>query len=206
MVHHGGAGLLLDACSILHLSLLSPQAIQCRHFRDVHLLRVSLFPAIVHLPVADARAEQDAFVHHPHRCHVQHVQCHHARWLALLFRTHECLSHFVVLVAAIHHRHRHFPLRHGGQHLCLRKNDMDNNYYLPDGWMFRRINSANYLGEVLEWLGFAILTWSVPGLVFLIWTFANIVPRSKAVYERYTQFFGEEFTAQKRYKIFPGIY
>lgn len=88
----------------------------------------------------------------------------------------------------------------------LRKNDMDNNYYLPDGWMFRRINSANYLGEVLEWLGFAILTWSVPGLVFLIWTFANIVPRSKAVYERYTQFFGEEFTAQKRYKIFPGIY
>ena len=88
----------------------------------------------------------------------------------------------------------------------LRMNDMDNNYYLPEGWMFRRISSANYLGEILEWLGFAILTWSVAGLVFLIWTFANIVPRSKAVYERYTQFFGEKFTSQKRYKIFPGIY
>ena len=35
---------------------------------------------------------------------------------------------------------------------------------------------------------------------------ANIVPRSKAVYERYTQFFGEKFTSQNRYKIFPGIY
>jgi len=88
----------------------------------------------------------------------------------------------------------------------LRKNDMDNNYYLPHGWMFKHISSANYLGEILEWAGFAILTWSVSGLVFLIWTFANIVPRSKAVYERYTQFFGEEFTSQKRYKIFPGIY
>lgn len=62
------------------------------------------------------------------------------------------------------------------------------------------------LGRDSQWLGFAILTWSVAGLVFLIWTFANIVPRSKAVYERYTQFFGEKFTSQKRYKIFPGIY
>ena len=28
---------------------------------------------------------------------------------------------------------------------------------------------------------------------------------SKAVYARYTQFFGEEFTSLKRYKIFPYI-
>ena len=82
----------------------------------------------------------------------------------------------------------------------------DNNYYLPHGWMFRKISSANYFGEILEWAGFAILTWSVPGAVFLLWSFANIVPRSKAVYARYTQFFGEEFTSLKRYKIFPYIY
>lgn len=88
----------------------------------------------------------------------------------------------------------------------LRKDDMDNNYYIPYGWSFRKISSANYFGEILEWLGFAILTWSVAGAVFLLWSFANIVPRSKAVYERYTQFFGEEFTSLKRYKIFPYIY
>jgi len=39
-----------------------------------------------------------------------------------------------------------------------------------------------------------------------LWSMANIVPRAKAVYERYTQFFGEEFTSLKRYKIFPYIY
>lgn len=88
----------------------------------------------------------------------------------------------------------------------LRKDVTDNNYYLPYGWTFKHTSSANYTGEILEWLGFAILTWSISGVVFLIWTFANIVPRSKAVYERYTQFFGEEFTSLKRYKIFPGIY
>lgn len=88
----------------------------------------------------------------------------------------------------------------------LRTDVTDNNYYLPHGWMFRKISSANYFGEILEWAGFAILTWSVPGAVFLLWSFANIVPRSKAVYARYTQFFGEEFTSLKRYKIFPYIY
>jgi 3-oxo-5-alpha-steroid 4-dehydrogenase 1 len=88
----------------------------------------------------------------------------------------------------------------------LRKDDMDNNYYLPMGWPFNRISSANYFGEILEWLGFAILTWSVSGFVFLLWTCANIIPRSKEVYSRYTQFFGEEFTSLKRYKIFPWIY
>lgn len=88
----------------------------------------------------------------------------------------------------------------------LRTDVTDNNYYLPQGWPFTKISSANYTGEIMEWLGFAILTWSVSGAVFLLWTCANIIPRSKAVYERYTQFFGKEFTDLKRYKIFPGIY
>lgn len=88
----------------------------------------------------------------------------------------------------------------------LRKDVTDNNYYLPNGWPFTRVSSANYFGEILEWLGFALLTWSISGFVFLLWTCANIIPRSKAVYERYTQFFGEEFTSLKRYKIFPYIY
>ena len=89
---------------------------------------------------------------------------------------------------------------------ALRQDKNDNNYYIPYGWPFKKVSSANYFGEILEWVGFAILFWSMAGLVFVIWSFANIVPRSKAVYERYTQFFGEEFTKLKRYKIFPYIY
>jgi len=88
----------------------------------------------------------------------------------------------------------------------LRKNPQDSNYYLPNKGLFKYINSANYFGEILEWLGFAVLTWSLSGLVFLIWTMANIIPRAAAVYERYHQLFGEKFTQQKRYKIFPFIY
>ena len=88
----------------------------------------------------------------------------------------------------------------------LRQDDKDNNYYLPQGGFFNKINSANYFGELLEWLGFAILSWSIAGWVFLLWSCANIIPRSKRVYERYSQFWGDDFKKLKRYKIFPWIY
>jgi len=88
----------------------------------------------------------------------------------------------------------------------LRKSKEDNNYYLPKGFFFERINSSNYFGEVLEWLGFAILSWSPAGAVFLCWAFANLIPRSKAVYYRYSQFFGKDFLKLKRWKLFPYIY
>jgi 3-oxo-5-alpha-steroid 4-dehydrogenase 1 len=88
----------------------------------------------------------------------------------------------------------------------LRKSKEDNNYYLPKGFLFDRINSSNYFGELLEWLGFAILTMSPAGFVFFCWAFANLVPRSKAVYNRYYQFFGEDFTKLNRWKIIPYVY
>lgn len=88
----------------------------------------------------------------------------------------------------------------------LRTDKLDNNYYLPTGFLFDKINSANYFGEILEWIGFAVLSWSISGLVFVLWSIANIVPRSKAVYERYIQFFGDDFKKLNRYKIFPYIY
>ena len=88
----------------------------------------------------------------------------------------------------------------------LRHDDKDNNYYLPTGFLFDKINSANYFGEIIEWIGFAILSWSFAGVVFVLWVLANIVPRSKRVYENYTQFWGDDFKKLKRYKLFPFIY
>ncbi len=51
-------------------------------------------------------------------------------------------------------------------------------YKIPTGGLFRYISSPNYLGEIMEWLGFAILCWSLPALSFLIWTSANLIPRA----------------------------
>ena len=82
----------------------------------------------------------------------------------------------------------------------------DNNHYIPRGGMFRYVTSANYLGEFTEWLGFAILTWSLPGLVFAIWTFANLAPRAKATHKRYEEKFGKDYTSLNRRYILPFIY
>lgn len=82
----------------------------------------------------------------------------------------------------------------------------DTKHYLPRGGMFRYVSSANYFGELLEWIGFAILTWSWAGLVFVWWTFANLAPRAHKIYNRYIDEFGEEFTREQRKRIIPFIY
>ncbi len=82
----------------------------------------------------------------------------------------------------------------------------DTRHYIPRGGMFRYVSSANYFGELTEWVGFAVASWSWAGVVFAWWTFANLAPRSVSLYRRYEKEFGEEFTSLKRKKIIPFIY
>lgn len=82
----------------------------------------------------------------------------------------------------------------------------DNRHYIPRGGMFRYVSSANYLGELVEWTGFAILTWSAAGAVFALWTFANLAPRARKINERYSQEFGDEFKRLNLKSIIPFIY
>ncbi len=82
----------------------------------------------------------------------------------------------------------------------------DTRHYIPRGGMYRFVSSANYLGEFLEWVGFAILTWSAAGAVFAIWTFANLAPRAAKIHKRYTEEFGEEFKNLRLKRMIPFIY
>ena len=93
--------------------------------------------------------------------------------------------------------HSDYIIRH------LRK-PADTNHYLPKGGMFDYVTSANYFGEIVEWCGFAVLTWSASGAVFAWWTIANLVPRANAIYHKYKAMFGDELGNRKR--VFPFIY
>lgn len=88
----------------------------------------------------------------------------------------------------------------------LRKNADDKRHYLPQDGMFKFVTSANYFGELTEWLGFAILTWSFAGLIFFIWTFANLVPRAHKIHQRYRKEFGEEMLKLNPKRVIPFIY
>jgi 3-oxo-5-alpha-steroid 4-dehydrogenase 1 len=49
---------------------------------------------------------------------------------------------------------------------------------LPRGVLFRFVSCPNYFGEMVEWTGFALATWSPGGALFALWTAANLAPRA----------------------------
>ena len=94
--------------------------------------------------------------------------------------------------------HSDYVIRH------LRKPG-DTKHYLPQKGFYRYVTSANYLGELIEWIGFALLTGSPAAWVFVWWTAANLVPRADAIYKRYREEFGDEAVGSRK-RIIPYIY
>lgn len=82
----------------------------------------------------------------------------------------------------------------------------DTAHYLPKEGMFHYVTSANYFGEFVEWVGFAVLTWSWSGAVFALWTFANLAPRAARIYDLYCREFPDELDTRKVRRIIPFIY
>ena len=105
----------------------------------------------------------------------------------------------IFFVGMIINIHSDYIIRH------LRKPG-DTKHYLPKKGMFKYVTSANYFGEFVEWCGFAILTWSLAGAVFALWTFANLAPRAAKIYDNYKKEFGNELDTKKVKRILPFIY
>jgi protein-S-isoprenylcysteine O-methyltransferase Ste14 len=62
-------------------------------------------------------------------------------------------------------------------------------YRVPRGFLFERVSCPNYLGEIVEWSGWALLTWSLSGLSFAFWSVANLAPRALAHHRWYRERF-----------------
>ena len=77
-------------------------------------------------------------------------------------------------------------------------------YHIPEGFLFNKISSPNYFGEIIEWLGWFIMTLSPAGLVFFIWTMANLIPRAKSNHEWSIK--NIEGYPNDRKKVIPYLY
>jgi len=77
-------------------------------------------------------------------------------------------------------------------------------YKIPKGFLFNYISSPNLFGELIEWSGFALMAWNLPALTFMVWTFANLVPRAKNHHDWYLKNFNNY--PKERKIIFPFVY
>ena len=64
-------------------------------------------------------------------------------------------------------------------------------YKIPRGFLFDYISCPNHFGEIVEWIGFAVMTWALPGVSFAIWTAANLVPRTLNHHQWYKERFSD---------------
>ncbi len=77
-------------------------------------------------------------------------------------------------------------------------------YAVPQGGLFRYVSCPNYLGEIVEWTGWALATWSLSGLAFCLFTAANLVPRARSNHLWYRHTFPDYPVSRKA--LIPGVF
>ncbi len=79
----------------------------------------------------------------------------------------------------------------------------DGGAVLPRGGAFNLVSCPNLTGEIVEWIGFALMSWSLPGLAFALWTAANLIPRALWRHRWYR----EKFPGYppRRRAVIPGL-
>jgi 3-oxo-5-alpha-steroid 4-dehydrogenase 1 len=86
--------------------------------------------------------------------------------------------------------------------LALRKPG-ETGYKIPMGGLFKYVSGPNFLGEMIEWTGFAIMVWSLPALSFAVWTVVNLLPRAIDHHKWYLSKFPDY--PKERKALIPGV-
>jgi protein-S-isoprenylcysteine O-methyltransferase Ste14 len=93
---------------------------------------------------------------------------------------------------------RTINVRSDGTLLALRaKSRSGQDYAIPRGGLYHWVSCPNYLGEIVEWLGWALASWSLAGLSFALFTFANLAPRAHANHRWYRETF-DDYPRERR--------
>eukprot|EP00898_Chlorokybus_atmophyticus_P006994 jgi/Chlat1/7296/Chrsp58S00541 len=80
----------------------------------------------------------------------------------------------------------------------------ENGYKIPRGGCFELVSAAHYFGEIVEWAGFAVASWSLASAAFALFTFCNIGPRGKHHHEWYLNKF-EDYPRTRR-AVIPFVW
>lgn len=84
-------------------------------------------------------------------------------------------------------------------------NDTRKKYFIPNEKLYNYVSCPSYLGETIEWIGFAIACWySLPAILFALATPANLFPRARQTLKWYRENFKEY--PKERKAIIPLIW
>jgi 3-oxo-5-alpha-steroid 4-dehydrogenase 1 len=81
--------------------------------------------------------------------------------------------------------------------------DGSTGYKIPYGGMFRYVSSANYTGEILLWCGWALMSFTLAGFTFAIFTISNLLPRALSHHRWYVATFPDY--PKDRKALIPGV-
>lgn len=77
-------------------------------------------------------------------------------------------------------------------------------YKIPHGGLFRYISCPNFFGEIIEWIGFALMCWSLPGIVYSAWVAMTLFFTGLQTHRWYLEKFKEEYPSRRR-AVIPGV-
>ena len=96
-----------------------------------------------------------------------------------------------------------FYINVSSDNILIKLRTKQKGYVIPKGKLFNYVSCPNFFGEIIEWLGFAIMTLNPGSLSFLIWTICNLIPRSKAHHKWYQESFKNY--PKKRKAVIPYL-
>ncbi|XP_064350701.1 3-oxo-5-alpha-steroid 4-dehydrogenase 2 [Camelus dromedarius] len=77
-------------------------------------------------------------------------------------------------------------------------------YRIPQGGLFTYVSGANFLGEIIEWIGYALASWSLPGLAFAFFSLCFLGQRAFHHHRFYLKMF--EDYPKSRKALIPFIF
>jgi len=108
------------------------------------------------------------------------------------------LGILIYVVGFVINRWADFKLR------SLRSTKGCTGYYIPYGGLFDLVVMPNYFGELVQWIGWTIATWSLSGVVWTLFCAATFVPRSRHNLQWYKEQF-ENFPSNRK-ALIPFIF
>jgi steroid 5-alpha reductase family enzyme len=83
--------------------------------------------------------------------------------------------------------------------------DQNSDYKIPQGGLFQYVSCANYLGELIEWWGVALITRAYPQIAFAIFSSSFLVFKAWHTHKWLQNHFGSSYPISRK-ALVPFIF